>query len=58
MNKDLTTKQIKLIQQGAADEMCVCGHLKSLHKDTISKGHGCCRICKCVKFTFTDFVIK
>lgn len=61
MTKNLTTKQIKLIQSGAADEMCACGHPKSLHNDTISEGHGNCKICKirkCPKFTFVDFIVE
>lgn len=57
MSKGLTTEQIKMIQQGAADEMCNCGHLKSLHNDTIVEGHGNCKLCRCKRFTFVDFVV-
>ncbi len=41
------------------DELCSCGHLKSVHGDTVDIGHGTCVIsgCDCFKFTFIDWVL-
>lgn len=46
------------IQDVFIDELCSCGHLKSAHGDTVSTGHGKCRVegCDCEKFTFIDWV--
>ncbi len=46
-----------------ADEMCHCGHKKSEHNDTISKGHGECKhfyfgACLCRKFVWKTFIDK
>jgi len=38
------------------DEMCQCGHLKSLHGSRFVKGHGKCTVCNCEQFTWISFV--
>ena len=45
------------ITEHIIDELCSCGHLKSAHGDTITKGHGECRVCDCSKFTFVSWVV-
>jgi len=40
------------------DEMCRCGHKRSEHNDTLARGHGNCKKCKCVKYTWTSFILK
>jgi hypothetical protein len=42
------------------DEVCQCGHLRSLHDDTVGYGHGSCTMhagsCQCTKFSWARFV--
>ncbi len=38
------------------DELCTCGHKRSEHNDTFTEGHGSCKKCKCVKFTWSKFI--
>jgi hypothetical protein len=45
------------------DERCYCGHLRSVHADTIAQGHGACTSasgvrehCDCKRFTWASFV--
>ena len=52
----LTEKQKDLIRQGKVDELCSCGHRKSEHYDTIAVGHGPCKKCNCIKFTWVKFI--
>ena len=40
------------------DEMCTCGHYRSLHSHHISPGYGSCFVCKCQQFTFESYLVK
>lgn len=59
-------KKGKLNPEDIVDEICMCGHLKSMHRpsnealahDVLVLGHGPCRECDCPKFTWKDFVLK
>ena len=39
------------------DEVCLCGHLRSEHRDTIAYGHGSCACaCMCERYPRADHV--
>ena len=40
------------------EEMCTCGHYRSLHAPHFSAGHGPCLICNCPQFTFESYLVK
>jgi hypothetical protein len=38
------------------DEECACGHRRTEHGPTLAFGHGTCRRCPCVLFTWMRWV--
>lgn len=40
------------------DELCVCGHSKLDHQDTLGIGHGACMKCKCKRFRWDKFIME
>lgn len=40
--------------------VCLCGHtgdgMESQHEDTMSPGHGPCKLCECRKFTWAKYL--
>ena len=55
--------ETKLCRENIIDEVCTCGHLKSIHKPSdaglrygvVIEGHGSCE-CGCPQFTWKDFI--
>ena len=43
------------------DEMCECGHRRSVHEDSLggaALGHGACINCDCPQFTWTGLIYQ